>query len=58
MYAEVTGTDHIVMLLHDRAIEGSPAQLKQSNDPEVVDFLTEDADPLPSPRAAGRAAAK
>jgi phospholipid/cholesterol/gamma-HCH transport system ATP-binding protein len=41
--------DHVLLLLRkDKAIEGSPAQLRDSADAEVVDFLNEDA---PSPPA-------
>jgi phospholipid/cholesterol/gamma-HCH transport system ATP-binding protein len=35
--------DHVVLLLKNRKVEGSPADLRQSNDPEVLDFLDEAA---------------
>ncbi len=43
--------DHVVLLLPDRVVEGSPSQLKESVDPEVADFLNEEAGPQPSPSA-------
>jgi phospholipid/cholesterol/gamma-HCH transport system ATP-binding protein len=33
--------DHVVLLLNDRVVEGSPAELRQSKDPDVRDFLDE-----------------
>jgi ABC-type transporter Mla maintaining outer membrane lipid asymmetry ATPase subunit MlaF len=33
--------DHVLLLLTDRAVEGSPADLRQSKDPDVLDFLDE-----------------
>ncbi len=33
--------DHVLLLLKDRAVEGSPADLRQSKDPDVLDFLDE-----------------
>ncbi|HUO07878.1 MAG TPA: ATP-binding cassette domain-containing protein [Phycisphaerae bacterium] len=44
--------DHILLLLKNRAVEGSPAELRQSNDPEVLDFLDE-ASLTTSPAAVG-----
>jgi phospholipid/cholesterol/gamma-HCH transport system ATP-binding protein len=35
--------DHVLLLLGDRSIEGSPAELRSSSDPEVADFLNEGA---------------
>jgi phospholipid/cholesterol/gamma-HCH transport system ATP-binding protein len=35
--------DHVLLLLGDRSIEGSPAQLRGSSDAEVADFLNEGA---------------
>jgi len=33
--------DHVLLLLGNRTVEGPPAQLRQSVDPEVADFLDE-----------------
>ncbi|MGN6371340.1 MAG: ABC transporter ATP-binding protein [Phycisphaerae bacterium] len=33
--------DHVLLLLKDRAVEGPPSELRQSKDPEVIDFLDE-----------------
>ena len=50
--------DHVLLLLHrGKAVEGSPDRLRNSDDPEVVDFLNEDA-PSPPPAAIRPAAAK
>ena len=44
--------DHVLLLLNNRAVEGSPAELRQSKDPEVVDFLDESSVGV-SPTAVG-----
>jgi phospholipid/cholesterol/gamma-HCH transport system ATP-binding protein len=36
--------DHVLVLLPDGAIEGSPADLRGSTDPRIVSFLTEEVD--------------
>ncbi len=36
--------DHLLLLLEDRAVEGSPQELRQGGDAEVVDFLNEGLD--------------
>jgi phospholipid/cholesterol/gamma-HCH transport system ATP-binding protein len=34
--------DRVVLLLPDRKVEGTPAELERSTDPRVVEFLQED----------------
>jgi phospholipid/cholesterol/gamma-HCH transport system ATP-binding protein len=44
--------DHVLLLLRkDKAVEGAPAQLRRSADPEVVDFLNEDVSSALAPPA-------
>ena len=44
--------DHVLLLLKDRAVEGSPTELRQSKDPDVIDFLDESSVGV-SPNAVG-----
>jgi phospholipid/cholesterol/gamma-HCH transport system ATP-binding protein len=36
--------DHVLLLLGERFVEGSPAQLRSSPDPEIADFLSDGAE--------------
>jgi phospholipid/cholesterol/gamma-HCH transport system ATP-binding protein len=33
--------DHVLLLLKDRSVEGKPSELRESKDPDVIDFLDE-----------------
>ncbi len=37
--------DHVVVLLSDGVVEGSPAELQKSTDPRIIAFLSDGADP-------------
>lgn len=39
--------DHVLLLLGGRAIEGTPAQLRQSDDPEAAEFFSDGLDAPP-----------
>jgi phospholipid/cholesterol/gamma-HCH transport system ATP-binding protein len=39
--------DHVLLLLPDGPVEGAPAELRRSQDPRVVAFLDEEAEPPP-----------
>jgi len=46
VHSTVRMADHVVMILEDRVLEGTPAELLQSSDPKAAEFLREGVERL------------